>query len=55
MCVCVCVGGGGGGGGGWGILEPQELFFVIKFLVSFFRPYHEYFLGLICIHDFFSI
>ena len=28
---CVCV--GGEGGGGWEILEPQELFFVIKFLV----------------------
>ena len=40
---------------GWGIFEPQEFFFVIKFLVwIFFRPWHEYFLGLIGAHDFFS-
>ena len=39
----------------WGIFEPQEFFFVIKFLVwIFFRPWHEYFLGLIGTHDFFS-
>ena len=32
-----------GGGGGGGIFEPQEFFFVIKFLVQiFFRPLHEY-------------
>ena len=28
-------GGGGGGGGGGGIFEPQEFFFVIKFLYEF--------------------
>ena len=43
------------GGGGRGIFEPQEFFFVIKFLVwIFFRPKHEYFLGLIGMQEFFS-
>ena len=42
------------GGGGSGIFEPQEIFFVIKFLVwIFFRPLHEYFLGLIGVQEFF--
>ena len=42
-------------GGGGGIFEPQEFSFVIKFLVwIFFRPYHECFLGLIGMHEFFS-
>ena len=41
--------------GGRGIFEPQEFCFVIKFLVGiFFRPKHEYFLGLIGVHEFFS-
>ena len=40
--------------GKWGIFEPQEFFFVIKFRVwIFFRPQHEYFLGLIGVHEFF--
>ena len=26
-------GGGGAGGGGWQIFQPQEFFFVLKFLV----------------------
>ena len=40
--------------GGRGIFEPQEFFFVIKFLVwIFFRPLHEYFLGLIGVQEFF--
>ena len=44
------------GGGGRGIFELQEFFFVIKFLVwIFFRPLHEYFLGLIGLHEFFFI
>ena len=38
------------GGGGRGIFQPQEFFFVIKFL---FRLKHEYFLGLIGVHEFF--
>ena len=43
------------GGGGRGIFELQEFFFVIKFLVwIFFRPLHEYFLGLIGVQEFFS-
>ena len=43
------------GGRGGGIFEPQEFFFVIEFLVwIFFRPYHECFLGLIGMHEFFS-
>ena len=41
--------------GGRGIFEPQEFFFVIKFNVRiFFRPQHEYFLGLIGVQEFFS-
>ena len=40
---------------GRGIFEPQEFFHVIRFLVRiFFRPKHEYFLGLIGVHEFFS-
>ena len=43
-------------GGGGGILEPQDFFFVIKFLVwIFFKPWHKYFLGLIGVHEFFSL
>ena len=43
------------GGGGRGIFEPQGCFFVFKFLVRiFFRTWHEYFLGLIDVHEFFS-
>ena len=35
---------------------PQEFFFVIKFLVRiFFNPWHEYFLGLLGVHEFFVI
>ena len=42
--------------GGRGIFELQEFFFVIKFLVwIFFRPLHEYFLGLIGMQEFFFI
>ena len=42
-------------GGGRRISELQEFFFVVKFLVwIFFRPKHEYFLGLIGMHEFFS-
>ena len=40
--------------GGGGIFEPQEFFFVIKFLYEFFRPQHEHFLGLIGVQEFFS-
>ena len=41
------------GGGEGGIFGPQELFFVMKFLYElFFRPFHEYFLGLIGVHEF---
>ena len=41
--------------GGRGIFEPQEFFFLIKFLVwIFFRPQHEYFLWLIGLQEFFS-
>ena len=40
---------------GWGIFEPQEFFFGIKFLVwTVFRPWHEFLLGLIFVHEFFS-
>ena len=47
---------GGGGGWVWRIFEPQEIFFVIKFLVwFFFKPQHEYFLGLIGVHEFFQL
>ena len=43
-------------GGGRGIFESQEFFFVIKFVVwIFFRPWHEYFLGLIGMQEFFFI
>ena len=43
-------------GGGWGIFEPQEFIFVIKFLVWIvFRSWHEYLLGLIFVHEFFSL
>ena len=42
--------------GGRGIFEPQEFFFVIKFLVwIFFRPLREYFLGLTGVQEFFLI
>ena len=42
--------------GGRGIFEVQEFFFVIKFPVwIFFRPLHEYFLGLIGVQEFFFI
>ena len=42
--------------GGRGIFELQEFFFVIKFLVwIFFRPLHEYFLGLIGVQECFFI
>ena len=48
-------------GRGGGVLAEGEFssrknfFFVIKFLVFlFFRPTHEYFLGLIGVHEFFS-
>ena len=38
------------------IFEPQEFFCVIKLLVwIFFRPQHEYFLGLIGVHEFFHL
>ena len=43
-----------GGGGGVGNFRAAGTFFVIKFLAwIFFRPQHEYFLGLIGVHDFF--
>ena len=51
-------GGGGGGGGGWGrgIFEPQEFFSLSNSLYEFFfRPLHEYFLGLIGVQEFFLI
>ena len=42
-------------GVGVGIFEPQYIFFVIKFVILIsFRPLHEYFLGLIGVHEFFS-
>ena len=42
--------------GGRGIFELQEFFFVIKFFAwILFRPLHEYFLGLIGVHEFFFI
>ena len=42
-------------GVGGGIFELQEFFFVIKFFAwILFRPLHEYFLGLIGVHEFFS-
>ena len=41
--------------GGGGDFRAAGIFFVIKFLVwTFFRPYHEYFLGLIGMDIFFS-
>ena len=43
------------GGGGRGIFKPPGCFLVFKFLVRiFFRTWHEYFLGLIDVHEFFS-
>ena len=44
------------GGGGWGILELHNFFSVNIFLVQiFFRLLHEYFLGLSCMREFFSV
>ena len=41
--------------GGRGIFELQEFFFAIRFFAwILFRPLHEYFLGLIGVHKFFS-
>ena len=41
--------------GEWRLSEPQESFFCYKIpSVIFFKPYHEYFLGLIGVHEFFS-
>ena len=42
-------------GGGEGNFRAAGIFFVIKFLWNFFRPLHEYFLGLIGVQEFFSI
>ena len=39
--------------GEWGIFEPQEFFSLSNSLYEFFfRPQHEYFLGLIGVHEF---
>ena len=41
-------------GGGWGIFELQEFFSLSDSLYEFFfRLWHEYFLGLIGVHEFF--
>ena len=46
---------GAGGGGGLGNFRAAGIFCVIKFIVwIFFKPWHEYFLGLISVHEFFS-
>ena len=44
-----------GGGGSWGIFEPQEFFCYHIPCMNFFRPWHDYFLGLIGTHEFFFI
>ena len=41
-------------GGERGIFEPQEFFSLSNSLHDFFRPWHEYFLGLIGAQEFFS-
>ena len=41
-------------GGERGIFEPQEFFSLSNSLHDFFRPWHEYFLGLIGVQEFFS-
>ena len=42
---------GGGGGGNFG---AAGIFFRYQIpCMNFFRPYHEYFLGLIGVHEFF--
>ena len=43
------------GGGGWGIFVPRKFFSLSNSFINFsFRPQHEYFLGLIGVHKFFS-
>ena len=45
-----------GAGVGWGIFESQEFLFRYKIpRMNFFRPWYEYFLGLIGVHEFFFI
>ena len=42
--------------GGRGIFEPQEFFFRYQIpCINFFRPLHEYFLGLIGVQEFFKL
>ena len=42
------------GGGGWGIFEAREFFSLSNSFMNFsLRPKHEYFLGLIGVHEFF--
>ena len=43
------------GGGGGGIFVPRKFFSLSNSFINFsFRPQHEYFLGLIGVHKFFS-
>ena len=43
--------------GWWGTFEPQEYFFSRYQIhcMNFFRPQHEYFLGIIGVHEFFHL
>ena len=45
------MGGGGGGGEGGGNFRAAEIF--LRYHMDFFRPKHEYFLGLIGVHEIF--